>query len=382
MPRIVGRLGISVLLCSMAVATEARAQYHYPPGYGGYGWHGWGGGSQSGRTAAGMGTMAAGAGIGAANLGQGQLNNAQARSVNAQTAMGVNNYVYECQQRNINAYYGRLAQDQKDTTNARAGIRDRILNNPNEIDIANGDTLNALLGEIMNPKVYARTLDLAQKPLRSDMIKKLPFEYAAGGITYSLGELTDRENVPEIYKRPEFAGVRKTLRDLAKQLNAEANQQRQPKPETLKKFRAGLTSTKAILEGLRDVEDSDKLQAAKYLKALFGLTKMIDSPAYDVYLASVDKEPTAPLCEVLIFMHSFNLQFGPAKDPTTREYYSMLYGTLSDLRKAVNPPPADSTAGADTGPRRDDRVTNFYGGMPYEHVMGPGAQPPAPGQPR
>lgn len=380
MRRILGRLVIAGVLCSLALATEARAQYQYPPGYGGYGWHGWGGGSQSGHTAAGMGAMAAGAGIGANNLGQGQLNNAQARSVNAQTAMGVNNYMYECQQRNINAYYGRLAQDQKDTNNARAGIRERILNNPNEIDIANGDTLNALMGEIMNPKVYARTLDMAQKPLRSDMIKNIPFVYAAGGITYSLGELTDRENVPAIYGRAEFVEVRKTLRVLAKQLLAESSEKSTPKPETVKKFRAGLASTKAILEGLKDVEASDKFQAAKYLKALFGLTKMLDSPSYDVYLASIDKEPTAPLCEVLIFMHSFNLQFGPAKDPATREYYSMLYGTLSDLRKAVNPPPGDSLAAATNGPQRDDRVTNFYGGMPYESVVGPSGPPPAPAQ--
>lgn len=380
MRRILGRWVIAGVLCSLALATEARAQYHYPPGYGGYGWHGWGGGSQSGHTAAGIGAMAAGAGIGANNLGQGQVNNAQARSVNAQTAMGVNNYLYECQQRNINAYYGRLAQDQKDTNNARAGIRERILNNPNEIDIANGDTLNALMGEIMNPKVYARTLDMAQKPLRSDMIKNIPFVYAAGGITYSLGELTDRENVPAIYGRAEFVEVRKSLRALAKQLLDESSQQSTPKPDTVKKFRAGLTSTKAILDGLKDVEASDKFQAAKYLKALFGLTKMLDSPSYDVYLASVDKEPTAPLCEVLIFMHSFNLQFGPAKDPTTREYYSMLYGTLSDLRKAVDPPPGDSLAAATNGPKRDDRVTNFYGGMPYESVVGKSGPPPAPAQ--
>ena len=382
MRRTLGRSGITGVLCLLALATQARAQYHYPPGYGGYGWHGWGGGSGSGRTAAGMGAMAAGAGIGANGLGQGRVNSAQARSMNAQTAMGVNNYMWECNQRNNNMYRAKLAGDLVDNNNAIAGIHDRILNHPNEIDIANGDTLNALLAELMNPKVYPRALDLAQKPLRSDMIKSIPFEYAAGGITYSLGELTDRDNVPEIYTRPEFVEVRKTLRTLAKQMNAEANSQRQPKRETIKQFRAALTSAKGILEGLKNVDDGDKFEAAKYLKALFGLTKMIDSPEYDVYLAAVDQEPTAPLCEVLIFMHSFNLQFGPSKDPTTREYYSMLYGMLSDLRQAVNPPPGDTMAAGTNGPERDNRVTNFYGGMPYDHVMAPNGPPPAPGQTR
>ena len=63
------------------MGTSARAQYHYPPGYGGYGWGGWGGGGTSsvGSTARGMGAFAAGAGYY-------NVNTAQARSINAQTA--------------------------------------------------------------------------------------------------------------------------------------------------------------------------------------------------------------------------------------------------------------------------------------------------------
>jgi hypothetical protein len=111
-----------------------------------------------------------------------------------------------------------------------------------------------------------------------------------------------------------------------------------------------------------------------------GLTKMIDSPSYDIFLAAVDQVPETPLCEVLIFMHAFNLQFGPSKDANTREYYSMLYGALSELRKGVNPPPEASAAARTDGPKRDNRVTNFYGNMPYPNVMAPNVPPPTPGR--
>jgi hypothetical protein len=381
MKRASAHLAIAGLLASLFLGSQARAQYNYPAGYGNYGWHGWGGGSSSGHTAAGMGAFAAGAGQGAANLGAGQVQNSQARATNAQTAMGVNDYLWQNQMRDSNLYYAHLARDAKDINTAQAGIKDRILNNPNEEDIANGDTLNALLREVMNPKVYARSLEIAQKPLRSDMIKRLPFESAAAGITYSLEQLTDPATVPPIYARPEFADVRKSLRATAAELRKETTTQRPPKSATIKKFTAGLNSAKAILDGLDNVSAADKFQADKYLKALYGLTKMIDSPAYDVYLAAVDTEPSAPLCEVIIFMHAFNLQFGPAKDAATREYYSMLYGSLSELRQAVNPPPYQGPPPGANGPPPGSQAMNFYGNMGYQHVM-PAGPPPGTEAPR
>lgn len=362
-----GLLGLCLL------SSAARAQYHYPPGYGGYGWHGWGGGAGSGRTAAGMGAFAAGAGQGAANLGAGRAMNAQARQTNAQTAMGLNDYLNQQEAARNADYYARMAQNLRDNVNAQAAIQDRILNHPNETDMSNGDALNAQLHQLLNPQVYSRALELAQKPLRSSMIKSLPFEYAAGGIVYSLADLTDPENVPLVFARPEFASARKTAHDVAAEMLREENEHRVPKRATIKRFLAAVTSAKTILERIADVDPADKRQAEKYLKALYGLTKMIDSPEYDVYLAAVDAEPTAPLCELLIFMHSFNLQFAPAKDPATREYYSMLYDAFREVRQALNapayqpPPPA-------SGPKpRDDRAANFFGGMGYQHVMPPPA---------
>jgi hypothetical protein len=132
---------------------------------------------------------------------------------------------------------------------------------------------------------------------------------------------------------------------------------------------------KSTLEGL-GLAQEDTFEAEKYLKALYGLVRMIDSPSYDVYLAAADVQPTAPLCELLIFMHAFNLRFGEAKDPDLREGYAQLYGMLSELRQAVNPPP-DAVYKAATAPPPpvDNRVTNFYANMNYQHVGAGG--PPA-----
>ncbi len=374
MNRLVRLAALSTLFGMVGASTPANAQY--PPGYGGYGWHGWGGGSSAGRSAAGMGVFAAGAGQGAANLGAGQAMNAQARSMNVQTAQSVNEYNYACNQRNIQHYYGRLAQQQKDNVNALSEIQDRILNHPSESDIASGDTLNALCGEVTNPQFYGRTLDLAQKPMRSAMVKRLPFESAAGGITYSLMELTSRDTVPDLFADPAFVVQRKVARDLAMQLRNECTTTRSPSAATIKKFRAALNDIKATLEGLGDVDADKKFAAEKYLKALYGLTKMIDSPSYDVYLAAVDAEPSVPLGEILMFMHAFNLQFGPSTTPDTREYYSQLYSALSDLRQQVNPPAGAAQTIGQQGPKQGNQAANFYGGMSYQSLGGPSGPPP------
>src|SRR4051795_8527787 len=87
----------TILLAVMLAVpgTSTRAQYHYPGGYGSSGWGGWGGAGSTvaGSTAYGIGNFAAGAG--AYNE-----QTAQARSMNANTAMQVNDYMYQINKRN------------------------------------------------------------------------------------------------------------------------------------------------------------------------------------------------------------------------------------------------------------------------------------------
>jgi len=329
-----------------------------------------------------MGTFAAGAGQAAAGVGQRNVDNSQARAQNAQTVMGVNNYMYESQQRNNQAYWSRQAQKQADNVNAINEMQDRILNHPLEGDIADGDTLNAQFLAVTDPQIYNQTLQLAQKPLRSSSVKIIPFKNGSQGITYSLEQLTSPDTVPPVFKMAEFDAQRKSVKAIAAELRKESIDQENPRPETIKKFRAALDGVKQTLEGLPELDDQQKFEADKYLKAMYGLTRMIDSPSYDVYLAGVDREPSVPLAEVITFMHAFNLQFGPSKTPEQREMYSQLYGAFAELRQGI-PQPAANTPQPPQQPQAkgNDRLTNFYGGMSYDHARGPGGATPPPPAP-
>ena len=370
MTRFIRGAALLALLGSLGGGTSARAQY-YPPGYGGYGWGGWGGGTVAGSTASGLGVFAAGA-------AQYETAAANARALDARTAAGINEYMWESQQNVNRQYYANLAAKSRRLNADWNAIRQRILNNPTEGDINSGDTLNAILDEITYPKVYAKVLQMADQPLPGAAVKRIPFTYAAGGLTYSLDELIRRENVPAIFKDPAFDPQRKALRALAAEIRQAADERGRPKHETLEQVRAELDRARATLEKLTAAGSKQRLDGERYLKALYGVSRMLETPSYDVYLAAAGKQPTVPLRDVLMFMHSFNLRFGVARTAEDREIYSRLYGALSDLRQKVETPNEAIVAAAEKGPKRDTRVGEFFSGMSYEHLKPPTGTSPAP----
>ena len=134
---------LALVLCLSAVS--ARAQY-----YGG--WGGWGGGVGTAQ-----GSMMRGAGVAAAGAGSYNQQTAVARSINANTAMQVNQYMYEVNKNNAKYYYTRSANKQKEASSTGEAIYKRLHDNPDGHDIHSGDALNVVLDELTNPSIYARS---------------------------------------------------------------------------------------------------------------------------------------------------------------------------------------------------------------------------------
>jgi hypothetical protein len=317
----------------------------------------------------------------AAGAGQYNVETAQARSINAQTAMGVNEYMWESQQVANKNYYRDLANKKKRLNDNWNAMRDRILNNPDTSDIASGDALNAVYDLITNPKVYPKALQIAKQPLPGPMVKQIPFNYAAAGLTYSLADLIGRKNVPTVFEDPSFDKERQIIRPIIDQVRKEASEGGMPKSQTISKLRAELDKARAILERLTQPGTKDRLDGEKFLKAIYGMTRLLESPSYDVFLASVDKIDAVPLRDILMFMHSFNLRFGPSKTPEVREMYSQLYGALSDIRQQLSLSSDALVRAAENGPKQDNRPAEFFGGMDYQHLQPPKNRPTAPPPP-
>ena len=119
------RLCFAVLIMAAIPGASAQAQYG--------GWGGWGGASTVG------GSMARGMGVYNAGAGVYNMDTAAARSMNANTAMQVNQYMYEVNKNNADHYYAESAKKQNDATQTTEKMYSRLHDNPNSYDIHNGD---------------------------------------------------------------------------------------------------------------------------------------------------------------------------------------------------------------------------------------------------
>ena len=147
------------------------------------GWGGWGGGVGTAQ-----GSIARGAGVYAAGAGAYNEQTAVARSINANTAMQVNQYMYEVNKTNAKYYYTRSANKQKEESSTGEAIYKRLHDNPSGYDIHTGDALNVVLDELTNPDVYTQVVTGATRPIDTQLVKNIEFEYAANMIAISLAD--------------------------------------------------------------------------------------------------------------------------------------------------------------------------------------------------
>jgi hypothetical protein len=370
---------VSLTALALAIAsltgTSARAQY----GYGGYGgWGGWGGSSTVG------GDMARGMGVFAAGAGMYNEQTAQARSMNTDTAMRLNEYLYQSQMVSTRKYHQELAERRKRVNASADAVYRRLHDNPEPADIRSGDALNVVLDEINNPQVYLRTAKLASKPIQSRMVKTIPFQYAIRAITISLNELSQRGVPDELAENPAFENERKAVKDIFAQAKKESDGAGQVSIETLRKARTAITTLKNKVDATLAAGAPGRAASDNFLKALYGLTKMLETPDVARYLKELDTMSTTTLGELLGFMNSFNLRFGPAGTPAQQTVYTQLYPMLVALRDQVGP---ESSKSAKQPAELPDptRGTEFFSGMEYDHLKGkqnPQATPapPPPGQ--
>ena len=109
------------------------------------------------------------------------------------------------------------------------------------------------------------------------------------------------------------------------------------KPETIQKAKDQILATKAKVEATFARNTPDRVAADKYIKALYGFVKMLETPAMNVLLAGVEKHPDASLGDLMQFMANFNLRFGAAQTPQQKEAYRLIYGMLIQLRSDIVP---------------------------------------------
>lgn len=370
------RTAALIALATMITASSASAQYHYPAGYGG--WGGWGGATTvGGSVATGMGNFAAGAG--AYNE-----QTAQARAVNANTAMQMNEYLWACQQqRNVN-YYNQLASRQRAVNKSADAIYKRLHDNPEPADVHRGDALNVVLDDLTNPKVYVQAVQGTSDSIDSGLVKNIEFSHASTAVAISLEELSARGVPDTLATSPALEKERNALKAIVATARKESQNGAPITPETLSRARVAIKALQAKVAETVQEGTPDRRECDNFLKALYGLTKMLEMPQIGQFLKGLDKYSTTTVGRLITFMHTFNLRFGVAKTPIQEAAYDQLYPRLVALRDQIYgqgaAPPQQPFAAAKPNP---SQAKQFFSGMDYSH-FGPqpdphtGAVPPPP----
>jgi hypothetical protein len=365
------RLAIAVLLTVLAApGFSARAQFFYPGGYGGWGWGGWGGQTVEGANAQGLGIMAAG-------LGSYNLQSAQAASIDTDTVIRWNTYMWQAQsERNYN-YYTRQVKDRQSMNAAADAIYKRLRNNPTATDVEGGNALNVAFDELSNPKVYLQSLSAAGTKLPGDQIRDIPFQKATAGITTSFHDLTHPGGVPEVFRTPAFDDLRAQFITLSEELKKEDEETGAYDPRTLKAIQDLMPAAwKTLDTALPDKNSRERRQAENYLKALNGLFRLMETPDLNIFLAGVDKRPDTTLGDLLRFMISFNLRFGPATNARQLAVYRNLYPLLVKLRDQAVPAAAQITSLTEPAHPSPKPMQEFFEGMDRADLNAKKTPPP------
>lgn len=368
-----GAVHALILTAVLGAASHAQyARYTYPRGYADFGWGGWGGGvgTVQGDVARGLGAFAQG-------VGEANLSNAQAASINADTVMRWNNYMYQSQQEANRRYHDKLANDRRNNVKSREEIYRRLRDNPNSSDVARGDALNVAFDEINDPKSYSTTMRYATDTVPGELIRDIPFQAASQAVTASVNQVVGG-GPPAALKTEAFRPEADELKKIAAELRKQNEETGKHDPATLERARTQLNKLWEKVDKTYKRNTPARRDSERWIKAAYGLTRLLETPAVDVLLAGVEKRPDTTLRDLLGFMNAFNLRFGAATTVRQRQVYSTLYPQLAALRdKSAKEREAVT---AERPAATSDQPVEFFEGMDVKQLQEKGAppQPPAP----
>lgn len=301
-------LTVAAILVGIGAATPARAQWFYPFGYGNYGYSQWGADPASGYMA----------GLGAYAKGEGayEVSKAQADAINQQTVEKWNKALRARQralrQEREEEEAKRMAQYSADTRRQR---------------IEDGSTLNYFLDRILDADALATKSAALKLPLSASAVRDIPFESESEAISLSLNQLTAFDSWPQALRGERLATQRAAVRDaveaaLAEDVKGEVSTATQDKlSQSIDALHKRFAETTPELS-------PDFTAGDQFLKTLAGLSRLVHSDQFRKVLAQLESFEGGSLGDLIVFMHSFNLRFGPASTGRQRSLYNQLGGSM------------------------------------------------------
>lgn len=286
-----------------------------------------------------------GVGVAAEGIGIFNYNTAVAGSINTNTAIRWNEYVSAVTEYQSRKYAMRRARILGERSNAYQEILRRIKENPDDHDVQNGDALNSVVKELLDPGLTDSMYRSAKVPLSIDVIRRIPFKLDAENIVFSMQRLTakgEKQWTPAL-QDPQFAAERRAYEQA---LDAVLEQQIEGKM-TIEAIQAVGDAVEALSRKVDQVvgRSRDKL----YLEARNRVTKLkktaqllLKSHRMELIVGQLERYSGTTVRDLLVFMQTNKLGFAGAETPEEKGLYPELFAALVQQRELVSDAPKKS----------------------------------------
>jgi hypothetical protein len=322
------QLAVGLLICLNGLAAHAGAQFMFPPGYGGFGMSEWGANPAAGYMA----------GLGAFARGRGAylLDKAQADAINVETMTKWN--------KALRARQAAVREDQAREAARRQAAREERVERAN---LRNGTALNNLLAQIFDIDPTAARTGRANAPLSMSAIREIPFEWDSEAISLCLDQMTGRNFVPAPLTDSAYAQERDALQ-AAVHAALEEDARGTVSMDTIKRINEAVANLRDKFKRNASRLDPGYDDALRYLSTMASLSRMLNDPSMQRFLEKFRDNEERTVGDLIAFMDSYNLRFGPATSNRQLEIYTRLVPILTGIR--------DSFKGVQSIPSSPDRT--------------------------
>jgi hypothetical protein len=296
----------------VCLASPARAQWFYPGGYGGYGMSKWGADPGAGYMA-GLGSFAR-------SQGAYELEKAKADAINVETMVKWNRALRARQQ-------ALRAEKRKEEAREEATREARL----RETLFLDGTTLNDLLYQIFDVDPAVVRTGRSRTPLSASAIREIPFEWDSEAITVCLDQMTGEGSLPDALTAAKYAEQRDALRAAVAPALAE-DARGTVSLATTRKINDVVAQFRAQFLRMSSEFEQGYQDALDFLTTLASLSRLLNDPAMKDFLAKLDDSHPRTVGDLIAFMHSHNLRFGPARTERQVAIYRELVPLLRTIR--------------------------------------------------
>ena len=311
------KIAIGLTLGLNLLASDVKAQFGwgYPNGYAGYGMSRWGADPGAGYMA----------GLGSFARAQGayELDKAKADAINVETMVKWNK-----------ALRARQAALREDKRKLEAKEYALLSARVDELDLKDGTTLNNLLSQILDIDPTGVKSGRAGTPISAAAIREIPFEWESEAITVCLNEMSGKDALPTPLMAPLYAEDRSALHATIELAIREDARGTVP-IATVKRINQLIARFRDKFIKNSAEFDIGYTDAINYFTTMASLTRLLNDPIVKDFLARLKDNEERNVGDLLAFMMSHNLRFGPTTTDRQVDIYRRLVPILTAVRDQV-----------------------------------------------